>query len=297
VRRGALLAVFASVLVGACSLFTGLDGFSDGPAPTPDGGGVASESGTGLGEGGGADSSSGFVPPPIDAATPFCPTRTGVKFCSDFDRLVNLEDEWTRQVREGNNNIRVGFETSRSVSASRSLRIFMPALGGGTFYGLLEKRFTDVLDRPPIRLNFDIYMPKPNFAGTGNVSLFSFGFYGPADNQAEISQEMFLNAGGDMALTTLLRRAEPNRYEFTPATAPLANDRWAHVRFETNMKTGAGSYVRIWFDEVLVLDKTGTAYMAGPHEYMYFALGFGRYDNGATPEFEAFYDNVVLETL
>jgi hypothetical protein len=285
--RAATAATAIAICCSCCSLFTSLSGFSNGDddsAGKADGASVDALSvpeGSVSGDGGNNSS--------VDANTPFCTAHATAAFCADFDRVSKFDETWTGDDIDPTST--VAFAESTFTSSPRSLRVALPAKGPGIFYALLSKT-VNTTERRPLRLELDLFVTQPIWAGTGNVSFFSIGYSGP---QLDVSQELFLNSDNTSALTTRVKRDEPNSLQFSANAIALPRNQWVHVKVETNFKTGGDGFVRIWFNDQEVVNKVNTLYQAGAHEYAYVNIGFGRYDNGATPAFEAFYDNVLFD--
>lgn len=277
-----------SVVTAGCSLFTSLNGFStgDGEGESKDG----STSPDGVGPNNDGASTDGGTNNPPDANAAFCTSRTSAAFCADFDSVKKFDENWSDQDIDPSSNLSI--VDAKFASSPRSLRVAMPAKTQGTFYALIGKKL-NTSTRRSLRLELDLFVTEPMWSGTGNVSFFSLGYYGP---QLEVSQELFLNSDDTSALTTRVKREEPDSLEFTRNDVALPRDQWVHVKVETDFST-AGGFVRIWFNDQQVVNKVGTTYQSGAHDVAFLNIGFSRYNNGNTPAFEAFYDNVLLDFL
>jgi len=274
--------VTIALLVGiaSCTPIGGLaSGAGDAAAPT---------------DSGVADAGSGDATARDDAGV----CESAHVFCSNFD-IGDVVVDGAKQTFVGwvfstDDVGTVGPVTNRFVSKPRSVRATLPAVGGGFYKQAFMTRGITMSWRPT-RVEFDMYVKRPAWSPTdGNVTIFALGF------SPDIALTYFLKeGGGDLTLKLGTNTATPpnNITLYTGATAPEF-DRWVHVRIDAVPNPTNGSF-SVLFDGMSAAFKSGLTFdmrnAMTPGANVYAELGMRRYNNGPTPAFEIYYDNVTLD--
>lgn len=273
-RRALFVAL--TLAAAACSVFTDFGGLSGGEGAPIDG---AAESDPSTIDAGGNDAreddaTDGGNDAALDGG--FCADAL-VDFCSDFD-TQELNAEWTEL--KADNGATIGFGTTRTVSAPRSLHATMPRREdvNATYYAYAAKTFVGPWRRTLIQ--FDVFVETMQWLGGDiNAGIFNVGLVSSS------STKYFSLALGQTA-TTLGVTDYPSGI-----TGPaFPTNQWVRV----NIALDPDKSILVNYDGVSVERTFSQPFVSGTIPRTRLELGVISF-NDPVPAFDVSFDNVRVQ--